>query len=456
MSNSVRHISMNAAKQKESLRFHLFEIGIHIPEESFNFLYLKVLQQLSVQSHQQLLTSSTYRRQVLEQALVAVCRHYYKGLNDQLSNHFPKELACLSTSQKQLALEQMAKPTFTAPYHRRVDQQFSIRDYLQYTNLFDSKVQIVWFAIHRDLLLESSSDFIHQMELRFPREMALWYEGLFQKKISNTKDYVPLPLHPLDLKQYIQPNFYEAEDEHYLIGPLVKQKTYPLYDHRYLISPDINKATIKIDFNIKKESSIQRELQHTLNYLLDTKICSTKKIYCLFEDSHIQLKHSEIPLKFSMFPSPTTHLSPGEYWIPLNALLQPKNQCYQAEIFKLIYKNKKEALSFYMHFIQLYIETHARLLKHNIDLKVEPDHLLLVFNEQNQLLKFIYRDPKIVNLHQQPSFQINKFSHLLVEAFTFHTHEFDSAKALQTLKECLKSLSSTKREYSKVMPFRAI
>jgi hypothetical protein len=447
---------MNAAKQKESLRFHLFEIGIHIPEESFNFLYLKVLQQLSHPPHQQLLTSNTYRRQVLEQALVAVCRHYYQGLNDQLSHHFPNALACLSTSQKQLALEQMALPTFSAPYIKRIDQQFSIRDYLQYTNLFDSKVQIVWFAIHQDLLLETSTDFIRQMQLKFPREMALWYEGLFQKKISNTKDYVPLPLHPLDIKQYIQPNFSEAQAEHYLIGPLVKQKTFPLYDHRYLISPDINKATIKIDFNIKKEASIQIELQQTLNYLLNTKIGNTKKIFCLFEDSHIQLKHSEIPLKFSMLPSPTTHLSPGEYWLPLNALLQPNTQCHQTDIFKLIYKNKKEALSFYMHFIKLYIETHTRLLKHNIDLKVEPEHLLLVFNEQNQLSKFIYRDPKIVNLHQQPFFQIKKFCHLLIEAFTFHTHEFDAAQALQTLTDFLKNLSSTKREYSKVMPFRAI
>lgn len=431
MNKNSRHI--------DKLRFRLFEIGIQITEQQAEFEIAKAKQALLKMKNQNKFRVAPYTSALLKTSITHESTSDDHVIKHALSMSYKAYLPYKKQKSKtlfQIELEQLATPSPEQIRHYANTYPFELREYLQFSNQFQPKVNLLWSGVHKNLLNTQNSDYTEVLWQFFPQQMMQWRSNLQGITGIDIKAYMPLILHPWQFKHCIIKEFKETLHEKLIIGPLIKQSAYPLFDPSYLIMENYSNPHLKISL-FDQPLSMDSSLKRKLNKRLQEENYFNQRLFCLEKTPLLNLKNGCNCLSSQLIHTPHAFLDKAETVIPLVSLVNSSYLLDKPLLLTIVDDKPACFLGLFTTLLNVYLKTHIQLLKHHhLFINSDIEHLLIAFKE-NKVTKIVHRSPNIIKAHKCNVTLMNKLQEPLKQILKCYLHHSGDK---QTYRACMLNL----------------
>lgn len=420
----------------DKLRFRLFEIGFQISEEQAIFYIAKAWQLLQKKSSLDIQRVSN-SRQLSASPLSNYATEENKILKLALSlahtNLLPKlknqSLAELTNIQR----EQLTIPTTAQLLEIDKNIPFSLREFLQYSSHFNGRVSMLWYAIHINQLSFVSPNYITMLENMFPTEILIWRSQLQLMGKYNLKEYLPLIVHPWQLKHLVNTQLKTLIHEKLLLGPLNLQKMYSCFDANYLMTSESN--TCLYHTNLYKTSPINHEDRSQIENLLKKHTHIQSSFGCLFNQTVLKLNYNQVKLNSSFCDQTSILPQNGDHLISINSLINTNLAYSKPLLIKLFCHKKENFMLFFQSLLIKYMEI-AQVFSKELNLTCSNEHILIAL-KGTEVLKVFYRNPATLTFNRNSKFIFeNDLFRQILDCYFRHTGDTETVKtATQLIRE---------------------
>lgn len=432
------------------LRFLLFEIGIGLPQRSVEYFIasahrecLKRLHQAAKQerlmqspilSHHihdfldqlQAQLKSTYPASVffnwqtlrneLEETIAneAMAQAYRQCWQQELSTQIGKassfwEWLCQKYNTQDLMqfLEQWG--CIGHPYHPnyRAKMGFSRREVLQYSPEFNAQIRLHWGALHRDHahITSTAQQYHDLLATQFQQEYQHWKNQLVFKH-HNPEEFFPLPIHPWQWRNQIQPNFSQLIDNKRLI----------LMPHHQLAKPSMSFRTLmpssgchlKLATTVRTTSALRTVspasidngpvLSRWLNHILEQHNYYQRQLFVAADLIGLRVNDATYSnamrqqLAIIYRENPLTQLNTQQILIPLAALFTPSPVSNKPLLIEIIDSSGLNPIDYFRNYCRCLIASQLHLLLcYGFTFEAHQQNTLIAFS-QNQPTAIVMRD----------------------------------------------------------------
>jgi staphyloferrin A synthase len=457
------------------LRFLLFEIGIGFSQAAIdNFI---------TRAHKQCLYRLHHAQQIEQLTNSPILTHHVHDFLDQLRASWQKQqphvrfypwasfqreldetianeaMAMAYRNQWDASLQRQAHKYHTLwqyvietiPWHKRLSffEQWgslghryhpnfrakiglSRREVMQYSPEFQSVVSLNWCGLHRQLASTSQQDTSYKnlLDQSFPQQMLEFKERLKLRHL-NPDDYLPIPLHPWQLRNKVLKYFSNHLDDKTFIPYVCSQSATPSMSFRTLIPNSPQSFHIKCATAIHTTSAMRTvspasvyngpKLSNLINHILHTNNHFNQSLYLAADTCGIhinKLNHDTKHLSALFRQNPNHHAKNDETILPLACLFALSPISHKPLLVELIELSKQTPENYFKNYVQLLLKGQLHCyLRFGIALESHQQNTLCVF--KNHLpVKHIMRDLGGIRIYpdmaNKSGFDINLYPNSLI------------------------------------------
>ncbi len=432
----------NYHELSHQIRFLLFEIGIGLPQSSIDYFItlahrdaLKRLQQAALKeqlldapiaSHhvhdlldqlqirlKKALPASQFfqwqnMRNDLDESIAndALAQAYKQCWNTQIHNEALTHSSLWSWMNKSqtayqtlLFLEQWGcigdsyLPTF------RTKKGFTRREVLQNSPEFQAKISIHWCALSKEnAFIPLQPDRFHnQIAEQFPKEYTLWRERLVLHHLD-PDNYYPIPVHPWQWRNQIQPVYASLIDKKRLILLPHHQSLMPSMSLDMMFPLDNSRALIHLATSINTPemhhsnsttlNNHSPELMNWLNSLLirtnhyENSLFLMNQLACISLQDHNISEHRNKKLTASFYQNPINLINKNQKLVPLPSLFSNSPITHKPLIIEIINESGLAPVPYFAFYCyKILLGSLHLFLKHGVVLETLEQNMLIIFEE---------------------------------------------------------------------------
>ncbi len=432
----------NFHELSHQIRFLLFEIGIGLPQNSIDYFItlahreaLKRLQyaliaeqlieapiashhvhdlldQLQIKLKKSLPASQFFQwntlRKNLDESIAndALAQAYKQCWNTQIKNealHYNSLWSWIIENQTSyqtlMFLEQWGCQGNSYQPAFRAKKGFTRREVLQNSPEFQAKISIHWCALSKQkaFIPIQATNFHTQIETEFPKEYAHWRERLILNHLD-PDDYYPIPVHPWQWRNQIQP----------LCATMIDKKSLILLPHHQSLIPSMSAGMMLplassnslIHLSLANNTSetphhhstslncCHPQLEHWLNSLLIRDNNYDSSLFLVNRLTSISLHAHDIPeyehKKFSasIHQNPIHLINKNQKLVPLPSLFANSPITNVPLIIEIIQESGLTPLSYFALYCRKVLFSSIQLfLKHGIVFETSVQNTSVIFEE---------------------------------------------------------------------------
>lgn len=312
-------------------------------------------------------------------------------------------LDALSQHERGLFFEQWGSEGH--PYHPNSNAKMGLspRDVLQYAPEFQPQFEVEWIALDKRFAKTSVLDFERFTNLRFPKEMAFWREGL-RKRHKIPARFYALPVHPWQLACTL-PNMYKEQFDEELILPVgVKQSVTPTMSFRTVVGENTSSPHIKLATAIHTTSAMRTvspasvqngpKLSHLLKMILAHENHFNHSLFMMHDLGGVHADHTDGKHLSVLFRENTlTSLKENETAVVLGSLFSRSPITCKPLLIEIIDCSGLSPIVYFERYCDTLLPGQMTLyLKYGLSLESHQQNAFMVFDNDHLPVKTINRD----------------------------------------------------------------